>query len=216
MNKITTLLFDFDGTLLDTDMLVIRSYLHVFDKYRPDYKLTLKELSSFLGPKLKDVFPKYFKEDFNELLSAYHKYSYSNITRFAYVFDGVYNSLELLKNKGYKLGIVTNRFKDSLFEVIKPFDLKKYFDCFIALDDVKYSKPNKEAIDKALILLNSKKEETIFIGDTESDIMAGINADVKTALVGWSHFKGNKQINADYILNSFDSLFEDLKLEVNN
>ena len=215
MNKITTLLFDFDGTLLDTDMLVIRSYLHVFDKYRPDYKLTLKELSSFLGPKLKDIFPKYFKEDFDELLSEFHKYSYCNITRFAYVFEGVYSTLELLKNKGYKLGIVTNRFKDSLFEVIKPFDLKKYFDCFIALDDVKYSKPSKEAIDKALKLLNSKKEETIFIGDTETDIMAGKNAEVKTALVGWSHFN-DKKIKADFILNSFDSLFKDLKLEVKN
>ncbi len=209
-HNINTILFDLDGTLVDTDMLVLRGYLYLFDKYRPDYKLSFHELKSFLGPSLKEVFPKYFKEDFNLLLKEFHDFSENNIKRFAYLYEGVEKTLSLLNEKGYKLGIVTSRYKNSLDIVLKAFPLRKYFSCFITLSDVQKGKPDKESLEKALNVLDSKKENTIFIGDTETDILCGKNMGVKTALVSWSHFKNLK---ADYYLSQYDNLLLDLLLK---
>lgn len=212
MNKINTILFDLDGTLVDTDMLVIRAYLYLFDKYRPDYKLTVNELTSFLGPTLVEVFPKYFKEDFQMLLKEFHEFSKNYIARFAKVYDGVEKTLIELKENNFKLGIVTSRYRNSLDIVLNAFDIEKYFDCFITLSDVNKSKPDRESVDKALIKLASKRENTIFIGDTESDIECGKNAGVKTAIVAWSHFK-DKVVDADYVLSSYQDLINDLELK---
>lgn len=205
-----TLLFDIDGTLLDTDMLIIRSYMHLFDTYRPDYPLKLSELSSFLGPVLKDVFPKYFKEDFQTLLNTYHTYSHQNIKRFVYLYDGVIDMLKAFKKKGYKLGIVTNRFGYSVKEVLEPFSISSYFDCIITLDDVKDGKPSPEGILLAIDRLNSQKEDTIYIGDNKSDKEASINAGIKTALVSWSYGRDNKLLNPDYLINSYDEFTKEI------
>ena len=59
--NIKAILFDVDGTLIDTDSIIIESYREVFKKLRPEYKLTEKEELSFLGPTLISMFAKYFK-----------------------------------------------------------------------------------------------------------------------------------------------------------
>lgn len=205
-NKV--ILFDLDGTILDTDMLIIRSYMHLFDTYRPDYKLKVEELLSFLGPVLKDVFPKYFKEDFNTLLKTYHGYSRKNIDRFVTLYDGVIEMLKTFKENNIKLGIVTNRFKYSVLEVIKPFDIQKYFDIIITLDDVTSGKPNPEGILKAIELLKCKKKDVIFIGDNNSDLSAGKNAGVKVGLVSWKIGTNNESLNPDILIKSYNEFLK--------
>ncbi len=209
---IKAILFDFDGTLLDTDSLIKEAYKYLFKKYKADYVLSEEELDSFIGPTLKSVFPKYFKEDFSLLLKEFHEFSFKHILEYAKVYDGLFEMLELLNSFHYKLGIVTNRFKNSLDMALAPFSLEKYFSCFVTLDDVLKPKPDQEPINVAINQLNVKKEEVIFIGDSFSDIKAGINAGVKTCLVAWS--KIINQIKADYVLTSYKNLFEDLHLEV--
>ena len=70
MKKFKVVLFDVDGTLIDTDQLIINSYKELFRRFRPDYKLTKDEEISFLGPTLASMFPKYFNEDFNSLITS--------------------------------------------------------------------------------------------------------------------------------------------------
>ena len=205
-NKVV--LFDLDGTLIDTDMLIIRSYMHLFDTYRPDYKLSMKELISFLGPVLKDVFPRYFKEDFETLLKTYHGYSRANINRFVTLFPGVEEMLKAFKEKGIKMGLVTNRFGYSAFEVMEPFDIKKYFDVIITLDDMEKPKPDPEGIIKAMNAIGCEKEDVIFVGDNKSDFEAGRNAGVKTALISWVIGRDNSVFNPDILISSYDEFKE--------
>ena len=210
-----TILFDIDGTLLDTDMLIIRSYMHLFDTYRPEYPLKVEELVSFLGPVLKDVFPKYFKEDFHVLLNTYHTYSHQNIKRFVHLYDGVINMLETFKAKNYKLGVVTNRFDYSVKEVLEPFSISHYFDVIITLNDVSNGKPNPEGILKAIEVLKANKEETIYVGDNKSDALASRNAGIKDALVSWSYGRDNSLLKPYYLIKSFKEFTKEIINEEN-
>ena len=78
MENIKVILFDVDGTLIDTDELIINSYKELFRIFRPDYKLTREEEISFLGPTLASKFPRYFKEDFQLLFQVYRNYRHKD------------------------------------------------------------------------------------------------------------------------------------------
>lgn len=121
---------------------------------------------------------------FNELLNYYHSYNHSHHEDFAYVYPTVVETLEYLKNRGYPLGIVTTKLKVAADVGLNTFDLKKYFDVVIGLDDVKVTKPDPEGIVKAMELLGVKK--AVYIGDNITDIQAGKNAGIKTIGVKWS------------------------------
>ncbi len=201
--KNKAILFDLDGTLINTDILIIRSYLHVFDTFRPDYKLNIKELLSFLGPPLKDIFPKYFKEDFTTLLKCYHEYSFKNIKKCVFLYDGVEKMLQKFKQNGYVLGVVTNRYLNSALEVLEPFDIKKYFDVIVTLDDVE-AKPSPDGILKAIAELNANIDYTIYVGDSFSDYKASINAGIRCGLVSWLEKENVEDLKPNYLIKNFD------------
>ena len=98
---VTTIVFDLDGTLLNTDDLVINSYREVFKTYRPDYKLSKEEEISFLGPTLKSMFLKYFNNDMDDLLNTYHDYARKHTLEQAKLYPYAEEILIYLREKGY-------------------------------------------------------------------------------------------------------------------
>lgn len=203
INDLKLIIFDIDGTLINTDQLVINSYQHVFDILNPNYKLTEEEKISFLGPTLISVYKKYFDVDFNTFLSLYREYSVNNISIDAKLYDDVRLTLITLKKLGYHLGVFTSRYRNSALEVLNAFDLTKYFEVMITLDDVKNPKPSGEGIEIILSKFNYDRNQVLYIGDNETDYMAGKEAKVKTALVSWAHGRDNKLLGADLIIESY-------------
>lgn len=188
----TAVLFDLDGTILNTDKLIKKTFIKVFEKYQPGYILSEDELLSFLGPSLKESFSKYFPDEkLDELVNYYHDYNHSHHEDFAYIYPSVVETLEYLKKKGYLLGIVTSKLKKAADIGLRTFKLQEYFDVVIGFDDVEATKPDPEGILKAIKFL--KVEQAIYIGDNVTDIQAGKNAGVKTIAVKWSP-KGYQQL----------------------
>ena len=192
--KIKAIIFDFDGTLTNTDELVIRSYREVFKTFRPDYKLTESEEISFLGPTLEDMFKKYFKEDFITLLNVYHNYAFKNTKKYAFLYPHVEQMLSILKKRGYIVGLITSRFRDSLYQMLDNFPLEKYFDVIITLDEVSKPKPSPEGIN--------------FILNKYTDYQACKNAHVYSGLVSWSRGRNNALNNPDLLINDFKEVID--------
>ena len=196
------IIFDLDGTILNTDKLIKKTFIKVFEKYKPGYILSEDELLSFLGPPLKESFSKYFPiEKFDELVDYYHDYNHSHHEDYVSVYPFVIETLEYLKEKEYPLAIVTSKLKVAADIGLNAFDLRKYFDVIIGYDDVKATKPDPEGILKAMKRLGVEK--AVYVGDNVTDIQAGKNAGVKTIAVKWSPkgFLQLQELNPDLLVD---------------
>lgn len=208
-SNITTLLFDLDGTLIDTNELIIQSFLHTLEQYYPgDYKR--EDVLPFMGPTLTETFASMNEEKVEEMTDVYRTFNLANHDALVTEFEGVKETVATLKEKGFKLGIVTTKRLAVVKKGLALTKLDSYFDVIVAIDHVTKPKPDPEPVLKALEQLDSKPEEAIMVGDNFHDIVGGKNAGTKTAGVVWS-LKGKdflEQYNPDYMLENMRDLLE--------
>ncbi|MFC4411498.1 pyrophosphatase PpaX [Chungangia koreensis] len=206
---ITTLLFDFDGTLLDTNELITQTFLTVLGERFPG-KYDRESVLPFNGPTLKQTFDAIDPEMSDELLAAYYKVNQTLHDELAVEFEGVSETLNKLKAHGFKMAIVSSKRRDSLDKSMKLISAREVFDVIIGADDVTNPKPDPEPILLALEQLGASKDESLMIGDNYHDIVGGQNAGVRTAGVAWSA-KGEQYLatfNPDYMLQHISDLLE--------
>src|SRR5699024_11363565 len=99
--------------------------------------------------------------------------------------DHIIQLLEALKRKGYRLGIITSKGRRSLHISLEKLNMLNYFDDMIAYEDVSAPKPNPEGIVKLMEKYSASPNETLFYGDSDADIEAGLAAGVCTIGVSW-------------------------------
>lgn len=208
-NKKKTLLFDLDGTLIDTNELIISSFLHTLEQYYPgQYKR--EDVLPFNGPSLTETFSKINLEKAEEMIEVYQVHNRAHHDSLVTEFPGVYETIQLLKESGFKLGIVTTKRPDVVEMGLGLTKLKPFFDSIITFADVTHTKPNPEPVQKALDALGARPEEAIMVGDNYHDILAGKNAGTKTAGVAWA-LKGRDYLQTfgpDYMLDSIEDLLK--------
>lgn len=208
-NKRTTILFDLDGTLIDTNELIISSFLHTLEHYQPG-KYKRDDVLPFLGPTLHETFESVDPEKVEEMIVTYRAFNISNHDMLVTQFNGVYETVRTLKENGYKLGIVTTKVMNVVEKGLKLSKLDEFFDVVVALDHVQKPKPDPEPILLALKQLGSTPEEAIMVGDNHHDIVGGKNAGTMTAGVAWS-IKGRDYVasfDPDYVLENMADLLD--------
>jgi pyrophosphatase PpaX len=215
MNKLNTILFDLDGTLIDTNEIIIKSFEAVFQEHFPSISLSRNKILTFIGPTLYETFGHYTKDPFKmeAMVQSYRKYYRENEFQFFKIYPGVIDTLKELKDQGYNLGIVTSKYKDAAWPSFTYYNLNEVFDVFIALDDIKAPKPNKEPVLKALKQFDNV-QKAIMIGDNKGDILAGKNAGIYSAGVSWS-LKGSSHLmeeSPDFMLKDMNDIFRIIKL----
>ncbi|PKM65319.1 MAG: prolipoprotein diacylglyceryl transferase [Firmicutes bacterium HGW-Firmicutes-19] len=175
------ILFDFDGTLMDTEPAIIESFKQVFGKYAPDTIITREMELSFLGPTLWETFKKYLpEEDADKLVEEYRIINFEMHKTHVKPMEGAKELLTGLKEQGYKIGIVSSKLTDAIDLGLNMFEMKDYFDVVIGLEQVKKHKPDPEGLFEACKKLNIGHDSAIYIGDTQGDVLAGINAGMFT------------------------------------
>ncbi|MED2971644.1 MULTISPECIES: pyrophosphatase PpaX [unclassified Fictibacillus] len=205
--KINTALFDLDGTLINTNELIIASYLHTLDKFFPE-QYNREHIIPLMGMPLTETMEHFDKNQVKELIETYKDHNLSHHDELVTEFEGVIETIETLHKNGYKLGIVTTKMRRSVNLGLKLAGLDCYFDTIVTLDDVERAKPDAEPVEKALALLNAKPEEAIMIGDSKYDILSGKNAGTKTAGVAWT-IRGREyleEFSPDYMLDEMTDL----------
>lgn len=205
--KITTLLFDFDGTLFDTNELIIQTFEHVLNKHYPG-QYDREAILPFLGPPLEETFNLVDPTRTAQFVSEYREWNKENHDALAKEFEGVSKALRQLKEEGYKMAIVSTKKNDMVYKGIQLLEAGNIFDTVIGFDDVAKVKPDPEPILLALERLHVDREEALMVGDNYHDIVGGQNAGVKTAGVAWT-IKGEDflaKYKPDYMLQHISDI----------
>ncbi|TFJ93329.1 pyrophosphatase PpaX [Lentibacillus salicampi] len=205
---IHTILFDLDGTLIDTNELIIESFMHTFDTYGK--KLTRSEAIEFIGPPLRDTFQQADPEQVDALVETYRQHNQQHHDDYVTAFPHVVDTLAELQKRRIQLGVVTTKTRKTVDMGLQVTGLEHDFKTIITLDDVTHAKPHPEPIVKALKVLDASTDSTLMVGDNSHDIEAGQNAGTKTAGVAWS-LKGREKLatyNPSYMLEDMRDLLD--------
>ncbi|PRR69693.1 HAD family hydrolase [Neomoorella humiferrea] len=181
-------LFDFDGTLVDTTELVIKSFQHTL---KPYLGRTVKpeEVYPYFGIPLRDgllAFMPDRPELVNEMIEVYRRFSEEHFDDLVRLCPGVREGLEYLKAAGIKLGIVTSRVRDTTLYGLRLFNLKDFFPVVVTMEDVGSHKPDPEPVLRGVELLGLSPAAVAMIGDSPHDIMAARAAGVTSVAATWS------------------------------
>ncbi|MGM0841619.1 MAG: pyrophosphatase PpaX [Bacillota bacterium] len=209
MSRITTILFDLDGTLINTNDLIISSFLHTLNHYYPG-QYEEKDVHRFMGPPLEESFGGLDPDRMEEMCTHYRAYNHEHHDTLVTEFEGVYETVQALYENGYKLAIVSTKVRDVVIKGLDLMNLRPFFEVIITLDEVDNAKPHPEPIEKALVALGSSPGEAIMIGDNHHDILAGKNAGVLSAGVAWSA-KGREHLahyEPDFMLDNMKDLLK--------
>lgn len=183
-----TIIFDLDGTLLNTLEDLYISFNYAIESFGYP-KRTMEEIKSFVGNGIKKAIeralPQNVQEDeLNKIIEVFKTYYTNNMYVKTKAYEGILPLLEELKNKGFKLAVVSNKYDSAVKNLCK-----KYFDSYINIAIGEGNgidkKPDPKGVLKAIKELNSTKEKSIYIGDSEVDIQTAQNADIPCISVLW-------------------------------
>jgi pyrophosphatase PpaX len=186
LDNTKAVLFDIDGTLLDTFEYIYGAFEHTFDVHGI-VRLSREEISQLMGRTLEDVYATMAPgQDAVALAETHRQFQVQNV-KLAKVFPDTVNVLGTLKRQRFKLAAITTRSNRTSVLSLEQNGIAHYFDVVVSLEDVVRHKPDPEPIFKALHSLDLMPADAIMVGDTSADVMAGKNAGTKTvaALYGF-------------------------------
>lgn len=205
---IKAVLFDLDGTLLDTNDLILASFKEAFSKCL-DIDLEDSEIANHFGKPLQYSFSSYGdKNKVEEMIKTYRDYNDKNHDNQCRPFDGVHEVLQTLKDIGIKIAIVTSKRKIMSERGMKISAIYDYIDVIITPECTEKHKPNKDPALKACELLNVHPEHSIFVGDSTFDILCGKDAGCYTCAVRYTALpiEELEKVQPDFFISKFSEL----------
>lgn len=183
-----TLLFDLDGTLLDSREAVIEAVAQTADQLAPGL-FSRNELLHRFGESLDDflfaIAEAAGEIDKDEVSQQYFAFVRKHIHLHSKLFPGVQEGLELLKNAGCQLAVVTNKQREFAVAGLELAGIDSFFDAVVAVDDVSRGKPSAEPVLRALSIMGKQPEEALMIGDSRYDVVAAWEAGVPSVVLEW-------------------------------
>lgn len=212
MSRIKSILFDLDGTLLNTNLLVIRAFQHTLQKHL-GITVSDEELYPSFGEPLTDTLARYNPDDIQGMLATYRAFDFEHHDELASFFPGAPETIKKLAEAGIKLAVVTSKHRYVASQCSHLPVIEDYLKAVITFDDVTNPKPDPEPILKALDILREKPARTLMVGDSPPDIQSARNAGTRSAVVGWSVFPFEVLVkeDPDYFINRFEDLLHLIK-----
>jgi len=198
------ILFDLDGTLVDSATLIYGAFNHVAEKYL-GRSYAPEEITRFFGPSEDSTWAKLLRpEQLEHALEAYYSYYRRNHAE-VILFDGIPRLLKRLGEQRAPLAIVTGRGKRTTEMTLEMCRLRPFFQEIVTSDDITHPKPHPECVLEACRRLGVQPAEALMVGDSPLDIEAGRSAGAVTAAALWGTFGLSaplQQARPDYCFDS--------------
>ncbi len=184
MKQYTTYLFDFDYTLADSSQGIVICYRNVLERHHHT-GIDAHTIKRTIGKTLEESFsimtgitdPK----TLDEYKQEYVKEADALMTANTFLFPETVKVLTALKKQGAKIGIISTKYRYRIMELMGQKMPQGFFDIIVGGEDVKTHKPSPEGLLHALEMLNCKKEEVLYLGDSTVDAEAAHRAEVDFA-----------------------------------
>ena len=209
MGSIQGILFDNDGTLVDTHDLILASFRHatreVLGHVPPDEVLMAK-VGTPLAEQMKD-----FTDDpavQEELLRVYREHNHRAHDQAIALFPGVLDGLREARERGMRMGVVTAKLHELAWHGLEITGAAPYLDVLIGADDCPAFKPDPAPVRAAVAQLGLTPAQCLYVGDSPFDMQAGNAAGCVTVAVLWGMFSEERlrAENPTYVISSFDEL----------
>jgi pyrophosphatase PpaX len=187
---ITCLLFDLDGTVLDTEAVIVESFQYTVELYtgrRP----TPAELAPIFGLPLRDQMAMFVPDKADEMCAKYVEHNLREHPRLVKPYPRIPEVLTELEQRGYRLAVVTSKRQRATEFGLNLFALRAHFPIMVCADHVTRHKPDPEPVQRALEALHVQPAEALMIGDSPWDIAAGRRAGTRTAAALYGMYDRN-------------------------
>ncbi len=210
---ITTIVWDMDGTVLNTLIDLRDSVNYVLRKYNmPEH--TIEEYRRFFGSGIRyalecAVIEGTPSETIDEMLPIFKEHYDIHCLDNTCPYEGILDAMKKLKEKGYKMAIVSNKIDSAVKELNEKF-FNEYVDVAIGETSGTKRKPAPDMVEQALNELGSTKDEAIYIGDSEVDLQTARNSNLPCISVLWG-FR-----DKDYLIEQGATTFAETPEELVN
>jgi len=187
--KVTAVLFDLDGTLLDTIDLLLASVRWAF-RGRSGRVPTTEEWIAGIGTPLASQLRVYAtdEDDLATLIEGYREYQRAHHDELTRAYADAIETVADLRRTGYRLGIVTSKASDIANRSLAFVGLDRYLDVIVGFDSTDRHKPDPAPVRYALDVLQVPPSEAVFVGDSPHDMYAGNAAGAITVGALWGPF----------------------------
>ena len=198
--------------MADTNGVVINSWQHTYKTIlgneAPEEEI-IKTFGEPLALSMEKAFP---ETPVNEAIAIYRGYQVRHFEEMIEPFEGMDQLIKDLKKKGYQVGIVTSRMRNTTMQGLEKFGLVSYIDDIVTCDYTSKHKPDPEPVLISLAHFGIKAEEAIMVGDSMFDIKCAHNAGVRAVLVDWAIAVSQEELEGpdgpDYIIKTAGELLE--------
>ena len=207
--EIKCIIFDLDGTLINTITDLGNSCNYLIDKYSFDAKWNEEDYKRFVGNGMKKLVERAFKgtlseDELDRRLAEYKEHYNKHYLDNTLPYNGIKEQLEILKSKGIKTAIVTNKAEESAIHIVESLFGKGTFDVIIGQRDNLPVKPAPDGVYIALKEMGFTKSDALYFGDSNVDMQTAKNSGIKAIGVTWG-FRSREELEkegADVIIDS--------------
>jgi len=210
MEQKLTVLFDLDGTLVDTAPDLIRAHNHVMKKFGYPTK-SINELKNAVGKGAKAIMAKgngkweWFDEKIkNEMTDEFLSFYKKNILHESTLLNGVKEFLKWCKNQNISMAVCTNKTEHLAIDLLKKIEIYDFFEYVSGHNTFEYCKPDPRHLLRTIEMLNGDKDKSIMIGDSETDANAAKEAEIPMILLKYGYTeKRSEEIYHNYLIKDF-------------
>jgi len=207
MKSPKALLFDLDGTILDSKKNIIDAVYMTANHYVPG-KFCYSDIEARFGESWDSFLPLLECPDRDAVMNTYLEHVRKTHDETVIPFPGMTEALYLLRSAGFKLAVVTNKQWSLTVRGLRLWEIDAFFDVIVTADDVRNGKPHPEPIKKACRELKVTRDEALMIGDSNYDIFAANMAGVRCAIIDWYKAYRVSHWMPDYYCYNIEEMLE--------
>ena len=195
MSNYIAILFDLDGTLIDSEEHILTSFRHalstVLGVTMPD-----EMLRDMIGIPLRHQMQRFDTEHIDELLEVYREYNLQSYKKLLKVFPHTASTLAALKDAGYRLAVVTSKMTQTAVLHLDLFGLTGFFEFVQGSDMTEHHKPDPEPLFNAAARMGLEPEQCVYVGDSPYDMTAARAAGMLAVGALWGMFTRERLLDA--------------------